>query len=391
MRNETSVRVHYPLERGQLLLRSDADWEENLEPVAENRHQGWFDFRLRFDGRFAYFKPIVVDPRGLTWARGENLLALPGGRAPLEVWPHFFEDSACSVCNVHQVGGDSGHAVRVFYPPGYAENTLESYPVLYMQDGQNLFFPDEAFGGQHWKVEETLGVLSSMNLIRKAIVVGVYPRDRMADYTRPGYETYGRFVVDELKPWVERSYRTLPGREHNAVIGSSLGGVVSFYLGWQYPELFGAVGAMSATFGFHDDLAERVASEPRRPLRVYLDTGWPRDNYEVNRSLRRLLIARGYVEGADLLYLAFPEAAHNEQAWAMRAHVPFQYFFGRIAEETAAAGAPRAAQARTATPSSSRSSSARQMSASRKSDLSGETPRRASAAWTSERSSASRK
>ncbi len=342
-RHQARVRVHYPISRGEVLLRSELDWDADLEPVAEDRTAGWCEFRLDFDAEFLYFKPVLVDSSGLHWAKGDNDLALPATGERLDVWPYFFEDSTCSVCNVHAVGEARIHDVRVFYPPGYAENELARYPVLYMQDGQNLFFPDEAFGGQHWKVEETLGVLSSMNLIRKSIVVGVYPGDRMRDYTRPGYEAYGEWLARELKPWVDDRYRTLRGPEHNAVLGSSLGGVVSFYLGWQYPELFGQVGAMSATFGYRDDLLDRVASEPRRPHRLYLDTGWPRDNFEVNRSLRALLLRRGYVEGRDLLYLAFPDAAHNERAWAMRAHVPFQFFFGGATDRSAGGAASAAA------------------------------------------------
>ena len=331
MSHEIRIRVHYPLagdSGSELLLRSEPDWESDIAPVASDPVAGFCDFRLACEGEFVYFKPVLREGKSLRWAKGDNELALAGSGAAVEVWPYFLEDATCSVCNVHEVGDLRSHDVRVFYPPGYAENSLARYPVLYMQDGQNLFFPGEAFGGQHWKVEETLGVLSSMNLIRKAIVVGIYPRDRMLDYTHPGYVEYGRWVAEELKPWVDERYRTLAGPEHNAVLGSSLGGVVSFYLGWQYPELFGHVGAMSATFGYRDDLLERVATEPRRPHRLYLDTGWPRDNFEVNRSLRALLLRRGYEEGRDLLYLAFPDAAHNERAWAMRAHVPFQYFFG---------------------------------------------------------------
>lgn len=332
MPNEARIRVHYPIETGQLRLRTEGDWERDLEPVAEDRALGRFDFKVRFEDDFLYFKPVLVDDAGgRHWAQGDNLLALPDARRRAEYFPHFFSDTACSVCNVHDVpSGAEGvtHAVRVFYPPGYAENTLERYPVLYMQDGQNLFFPNEAFGGQHWKVEETLGLLGSMNLIRKVIVVGVYPNDRTAQYTAPGYDAYARFLAHELVPWVDERYRTLPGAAHRAVLGSSLGGVVSFHTGWSYPEVFGLVGAMSSTFGYRDDLLERVAKGPKRPLRIYLDTGWPRDNYEVNRRMRHLLSKRGFVEGKDLLYLAFPEARHDETAWATRAHVPFQYFFG---------------------------------------------------------------
>lgn len=331
MPNEARVRVHYPLERGSIVLRSELDWERNVDPIAEDRAAGTFDFRLRFDSEFLYWKPVLLDPQGSHWAQGDNLLALPDGRRSASFYPHFFSDSSCSVCNVHEVGSETRgerHSVRVFYPPGYTENTLERYPTLYMQDGQNLFFPNEAFGGQHWKVEETLGVLGAMNLVRKVIVVGVYPTDRMRQYTRPGYEEYGRFLAEELVPWVDARYRTLPAASERALLGSSLGGVVSFHAGWAHPETFGNVGAMSSTFGWRDDLLERVSSEPKRPLRIYLDTGWPRDNYEVNRRMRHQLVRRGYREGRDLLYLAFPEAKHNESAWAMRAHVPFQWFFG---------------------------------------------------------------
>lgn len=330
MRHERTIRVHYPLDGGAMLLRTDLDWRRNVEPVHEDRGRGRFEFRVGFDRPFAYFKPVIADGRGVRWAQGENLLALPGGAEPLDIWPHFFADPTCSACDVHEIGHPRPHSVRVFYPPGYAENVLESYPTLYMQDGQNLFFPAESFGGAHWRVAETLGVLSSMSLIRKVIVVGVYPCDRMVDYTAPGYDVYGRWFVDELVPWVDSRYRTRPCAEDRAVLGSSLGGVVSFHLGWGRPDVFGAAGAMSATFGYADDLFERVATESKRPLRIYLDTGWPRDNYEVTRSLRRLLVSRGYAEGRDLLYLAFPEASHDERAWAMRAHVPFQYFFGRV-------------------------------------------------------------
>jgi pimeloyl-ACP methyl ester carboxylesterase len=112
-------------------------------------------------------------------------------------------------------------------------------------------------------------------------------------------------------------------------MGSSLGGVVSFYLAWEWPQIFGMAACLSSTFGFRDDLRERVASEPRRDLRLYLDSGWPRDNYEATRNMRALLLRRGYREGEDLLYLGFPEALHNEAHWAMRAHVPFQFLFGR--------------------------------------------------------------
>ncbi len=330
MSDSLLIRVHYPLESGSLVLRTEQDWTKDRTPDGVNAERTRFDFELPLNGRHCYFKPLLRRDGAEHWAQGDNTLALPNGHRERDVYPHFFAESHCHTCTLHEVGAktdDRDHALRVFYPPGYEENALERYPVIYMQDGQNLFFPDEAFAGHHWMIEETLKVLDSMNLIRKAIVVGVYPRDRMAEYTMPGYAAYGRYLVEDVKPWVDATFRTLNGPRHTAVMGSSLGGVVSLHLAWQWPQVFGHAGCLSSTFGYRDDLFERVAAEEKRRIRIYLDSGWPQDNYEVTRSMRNLLLKKGYVPGKDLLYLAFPRASHNEQAWAMRAHIPFQHFF----------------------------------------------------------------
>ena len=113
--------------------------------------------------------------------------------------------------------------------------------------------------------------------------------------------------------------------------GSSLGGVVSFYTVWQYPEVFGAAACMSSTFSHKDDLLERVLSEPKRKVGFYLDSGWPGDNYEVTVAMALALVSRGWCYGRDLLYLCFPHAEHDEKAWGMRLHLPMQLFTGAVA------------------------------------------------------------
>jgi hypothetical protein len=125
------------------------------------------------------------------------------------------------------------HRFRVFLPPGYHENTLKRYPVLYMHDGHNLFIKEEAFVGNTWRTDEVINMLDKMNAIEEVIVVGIHPHDRMNEYTIPGYEDYGRFLVENLKPLIDGKYRTLTDPANTAAMGSSLGGVVSFYLGWQ--------------------------------------------------------------------------------------------------------------------------------------------------------------
>jgi enterochelin esterase-like enzyme len=219
----------------------------------------------------------------------------------------------------------------VYLPAGYDENTCRNLPVIYMQDGRNLFFPQEAFLGQDWGVEGKLALLNGMNAVEQMIVVGIYSADRMQEYTSPGYEAYGRSIVEEIKPYIDSHFRTYPGRRATAVMGSSLGGVVSFYMAWQWPEVFGAVGCLSSTFTHKDDLVERVLVEPRRDVRFYIDTGWPGDNYEVGLAMAVALAERGYRYGHDFLYFAFPNAGHSERDWSQRLHIPFQFFAGQPA------------------------------------------------------------
>jgi enterochelin esterase-like enzyme len=158
----------------------------------------------------------------------------------------------------------------------------------------------------------------------------------MTEYTESGYSDYGHFVVNALKPFIDQGFRTLGDAASTVVMGSSLGGVVSFYLAWQYPQTFGGAACLSSTFGGQlpdgrpvDDLFARVRSEDRRAVRFYLDSGWPDDNYEPTLSMRDLLAQRGYEPGRDLCYYAFPGAQHDERSWATRCHLPFQFFFDK--------------------------------------------------------------
>ncbi|MEM7518786.1 MAG: hypothetical protein AAF368_17925, partial [Planctomycetota bacterium] len=107
---------------------------------------------------------------------------------------------------------------------------------------------------------------------------------------------------------------------------------------WQFPETFGLVACLSATFGYADDLAKRVVTDPKPPIRIYLDSGWPKDNYEVTRDMRARLVTAGFLEGIDLQYFAFPGERHTERAWGDRCHVPFQFFFGHRPDHRSGAG-----------------------------------------------------
>jgi len=329
--NTQIIQVFYPADGPKIFLRTEADWDRNVEPTRSD--EGGAQFLIETDRPFFYFKPVLRRNGQLEWSRGENFLAVATSATPLDIYPYFSDEMHCSVCELMSpLPTDTGveHRFRVFLPPGYRENTLKRYPVLYMHDGNNLFLKEEAFLGNTWKTDEVLNVLDRMNAIKEVIVVGILPNDRMAEYTAPGYEGYGRFLVETLKPLIDAKYRTLVGPADTAVMGSSLGGVVSFYLGWQWPEVFGKVACLSSTFGYRDDFVERVATESKRNLRIYLDSGWPRDNYEPTRAVRDRPLWKGYSPGSELFYLAFPEAKHNEMAWAERSPIPFQFLFGNM-------------------------------------------------------------
>lgn len=322
------LTVNYPRGAHRLVLRTERDWDRDVAPIEISDTSAVFELDLSGHHSLA-LKPCIKDEGTLHWSRGVNYV-LNEHTSQRALWPYFFEQEHGKVSDVLHVAHEGvTRSIRVYHPPGYDENSLRRFPVLYMQDGKNLFFPKEAFAGNEWQVDETMDRLDQMNAVRKSIVVGVSPADRMRDYTSPGYHQYGRFLVEKLKPLVDTHLRTLTGPEDSVVMGSSLGGVAAFHVAWQHSSVFGRAACLSTTFGHADDLFERVARDEKRAIRIYLDSGWPKDNYEATNAMRDLLLSRGYRLGEDLLQFSFPRGHHGETSWAARIHLPFQFFFGR--------------------------------------------------------------
>lgn len=330
------VRVFYPLREGELVLRTELDWDLDVEATEVDPDGEHCDFLISHSRPYLFCKPCIrKEGQEVRWAAGANKLVILS-ESPQDIYPHFFTGEQGRITQVlecsSQVLGRSLR-VRLYLPAGYDENHLKRYPVLYMFDGKNLFFPEEAFLGQDWRLTQSLQLLDSMSLVDRTIVVGVHAADRMEEYTAPGYVDYGNAIAAELKPWVDRSWRTLTAPDRTAVMGSSLGGVVAFHLAWTFPQVFGNAACLSSTFGYRDDLLERVSSDPcgpREGLKIYLDSGWPSDNYEVTLTMANALIERGLVLGRDVMHLAFPLDRHNEEAWASRVHIPLQLFSGKM-------------------------------------------------------------
>jgi predicted alpha/beta superfamily hydrolase len=235
--------------------------------------------------------------------------------------------------------------VAVYLPPGYDDHPERRYPVLYMQDGQNLFDRATGFMAREWNVDETAERLIGEGRVAPLIVVGVYNTpDRIGEYTpapdargRGGdAEDYGRFLVEELKPRIDGLYRTLPDREHTGIAGSSLGGLVSMFLALRYPETFSRIGVVSPSVWWADeDILGRVRDAPKTGARIWLDVGTaegsgPAEAARIVAGARRLrdaLMARGWTLGKDLIYAEYPGARHNEAAWSARMGSILEYLF----------------------------------------------------------------
>jgi pimeloyl-ACP methyl ester carboxylesterase len=327
-----TLRVRYPAKGRRIVLRTDADWDRDVAPVEVAEEGNLHAFRVESDEPYVEFKLCLVETDGsLSWSVGSNYVATAAIPATHVVTPAF-HTSHGRISEPVEVPGAFGcetHRIRAYVPPGHDENPFKRFPVVYMHDGTNLFFPEESFAGTTWNVQGTLDALDEMNAMDPVIVIAIEPVDRGREYTSEGNEHYGRYITECLKPVADARGHTLSGPEHTVVMGSSLGGLVSLHLAWSRPDVFGGAACLSSTFGFEDEIFRRVTAEPKRPIRIYLDSGYPRDNFEATLAMRNLLLRKGYRWGHDLLHFVHPGARHTERAWALRLHLPFQFFFGR--------------------------------------------------------------
>lgn len=250
--------------------------------------------------------------------------------------------------------------IDVYLPAGFDTSGKTRYPVLYLHDGQNLFTTETAYGGVEWRIDE---VMDSLKL--KAIVVGVWNtaarfheyapqkpleahitpdeldavRVRLTD--PPQSDAYLRFLVTELKPFIDRTYPTDPGREATFVMGSSMGGLISLYAATEYPDVFGGAGMVSTHWPL---LIDRDSDVFMNAMLDYLDGALPAsqapklyfDHGTLNLDARygrhqlrmdSLMRAKGWPEDRWMTR-KFEGADHNEASWQARVHIPLRFLLG---------------------------------------------------------------
>lgn len=231
--------------------------------------------------------------------------------------------------------------IVVLLPPTYYLEKYKSkkYPVFYMHDGNNLFDPRLSFTGVDWGVDEACAKLYKQSKIKEIIVVGIYnTAERNSEYTPfidPKHgggsgEKYSQFLIKELMPHIDENFRTKIGPENTAIGGSSLGGLISIYIGLSHPNLFGSVMAMSPSIWWaNGKMIEWVQKQdlPALKTKLWVDIG-------SNEGEEGVKYFKQFVESIKtkikhLKYLEIPNAAHTENAWKNRMHLPLIWYFAK--------------------------------------------------------------
>lgn len=236
------------------------------------------------------------------------------------------------------------HNLVVYVPPGYDEEQGRTYPVLYMQDGQNLFNGKTSFvPGVTWQMREQADEATEAGEIEPLVIVGIYNAGdrRLAEYTPDRSrqmgggeaDSYGMMLTRELMPWIAERYRVRRDREGTGVGGSSLGGLVTLFLGLRHPECFGKLAALSPSvwwnhksiLGYLNERAPQIWEPPK----LWLDVG----DLEGHRTLRdvehlaRRLLANGWRPGETMHFERVADGTHNEASWAKRVRPMLKFLF----------------------------------------------------------------
>ena len=237
--------------------------------------------------------------------------------------------------------------ILVYLPRGYGRSIRQRYPVLYLHDGQNVFDAATSFAGVEWGVDEAAQRLIRQRLIEPLIIVAVanMGKQRMHEYaptsgvieatatrktrSRGLLHRYGRFLIEELKPFIDRHYRTKREAEFTGLGGSSLGGLATLTLGLWYPQVFNRLAVLSPSIWWDDCVIYRFVDQVKKkpPLKIWLDTGTNENGWKRARELRDRLVEKGWRLGDDLEYVEVEGANHSETAWGSRVETVLRYLY----------------------------------------------------------------
>jgi predicted alpha/beta superfamily hydrolase len=234
------------------------------------------------------------------------------------------------------------------YLPGDYHTTQKNYPVLYLQDGQNVFDQYTSFAGE-WGVDETLHALEQDSGDYGCIVVAIdNSSQRIQEYTpwrHPQYgggdgDLYVQFIQQNLKPWIDSVYRTMPGAEHTAIGGSSLGGLLAFYAQQSYPQTFGKALVFSPSYWFNDSVYRLPAQSPMpQSGRIFQLAGQLEGNGSVVLAVNRMQdsLLANYLPPTALKTVIKADGQHSEWFWRREFGAAYRWLFKDLSLEVAEA------------------------------------------------------
>jgi predicted alpha/beta superfamily hydrolase len=334
----TTVRVHYDVGYGNRITirgsRSPFTWTKGVAATWTTSNVWVYTWPSTMGD--VEIKPLIND---ISWSTGGNYRIRAG--STVDIYPFFgpSRGTLVKIPNFYSPQFGNSRTLIVYLPPSYYENRLKRYPVLYMHDGQNIFDASTSFGGVEWGVDETANRLIGSGSMEEVIIVGIYNSggNRIYEYTPccdsqyggGGANLYEGFIINTVKPYVDRYYRTIPKRENTALMGSSLGGLISFYIGYRRSDIFSKVAALSSSFWWDEEAMVRTVdfATTRVPIKIYIDAGTNSDGLAETTDMRNALVEDGYLQGKDLYYYIAQGASHSEYWWAARIQIPLTYLF----------------------------------------------------------------
>jgi len=352
-----SLQLYYPASSNpqKIFLRGNIaglNWNSGLAFQYMGNNMWQYDLTYNvadFSGKLLQFKPLIDDK---DWSIGANFgISLPEDNTYIQFYPWFYSQKGSYEVLPQEIYSPQLNNTRqlvIYTPPSYFENTLKTIKnVLVMHDGENLFNASTSFGGVAWDCQDTIDALVVEGTIDEVLIVGVYNTpDRINEYTYSYAKDCGcplggggqgdqylDFLYDQVVPFVDNEYRIETGVENLAMLGSSLGGLISCYAGWTRPTIWGKVGCMSSSFWWNNEDFTNVimnTSIPQYPLTVYLDSG---TSGEGNDDMTQTITVRNHMENLgfeinrDLFYYLDEGGQHNEYYWGRRFHVPMSDFY----------------------------------------------------------------
>lgn len=342
------VCLFLPAQGAELRVHYDTGWGNSISVRGDGGGLSWYAgssatwtsgnvwvYTTPNSGGGFEFKPLLND---IYWSVGANY-PVPSSTSVVDVYP-FFGQANGSLQVIQnfssQILGNS-RSIRIYLPPSYFENTLKSYPVIYMHDGQNLFESSTSAFGVEWEVDETVDALVAQGRMGEAVIVGVdnAGANRINEYTMTPDPTYGGgggaqyldFMEQELMPWIETNYRVRTGAENTTIMGSSLGGLISFCASWNRPDVFGTAVCMSSSFWWDGDgivSGVETYTGPFVDARFYIDIGAGESMVSQTNRMRDALEDLGYQHNDNLWHYYDQTGSHNEASWRDRLHIPLE-------------------------------------------------------------------